>query len=151
MKKYEKMLLAIHEPELNCFSNKGDWLYIADKRDTKKGFFRLANYHYYFVSIKEGRTPSQFGVVKKIEQPITALELAELDFASRKRDITLITEIEMQQYEKFLEAVNKLPEHTPMAVTWLEKIFPKKSKELKVHKAFFSCTTKEERDEIFGD
>ncbi|ADF39264.1 hypothetical protein BMD_2418 [Priestia megaterium DSM 319] len=37
MKKHKKMLIAFKDPELNCFANKGDWLYIARKKDTKKG------------------------------------------------------------------------------------------------------------------
>ncbi|USK35158.1 hypothetical protein LIT25_07515 [Bacillus sp. F19] len=51
MKKFEKMLVAIEDIGLNCFANKGDWLYIADKKDTKKGLFRLPHYINYFVSV----------------------------------------------------------------------------------------------------
>lgn len=36
MNKYDKMLIAIKEADLNCYSNKGDWLYIANSKDTKK-------------------------------------------------------------------------------------------------------------------
>ena len=36
MKKYEKMLVAIKDADFNCFANKGDWLYIANTKDTKK-------------------------------------------------------------------------------------------------------------------
>ena len=48
-----------------------------------------------------------------------------------------------------LEKVNAQPEHTPMAVTWLEKAFPKKEKELRVHKKFFTGLSKEEKKELF--
>ena len=33
MKKHKKMLIAFKDPELNCFTNKGDWLYIARKKE----------------------------------------------------------------------------------------------------------------------
>ncbi|MGN7395752.1 hypothetical protein [Peribacillus frigoritolerans] len=149
MKKYEKMLIAIKDANLNCFANKGDWLYIANNKDTKKGLFRLPNYIYYFVSINDERMPCEIGVVKKINGLITAKELAELDYKSRKRDISLLTDETVKEYEWFLEKVNAQPEHTPMAVTWFEKVLPKKEKELRVHKKFFTGLSKEEKKELF--
>ncbi|TXC81581.1 hypothetical protein FS935_22020 [Metabacillus litoralis] len=149
MKKYEKMLIALKDSEFNCFSNKGDWLYIANNKDTKKGLFRLVNYIHYFVSINDQRMPSEIGVVKKINGHITARELAELDYKSREKDLTLLTDESVKEYEWFLEKVNAQPEHTPMAVTWLEKTFPRKEKELRVHKKFFTGLSKEEKKELF--
>ncbi|MEV5113011.1 MULTISPECIES: hypothetical protein [Peribacillus] len=149
MKKYEKMLIAIKDADFNCFANKGDWLYIANNKDTKKGLFRLPNYIYYFVSINDERMPSEIGVVKKINGHITAKELAELDYKSRKKDISLLTDETVKEYEWFLEKVNAQPEHTPMAVTWFEKVLPKKEKELRVHKKFFTGLSKEEKKELF--
>ncbi|MFV2047430.1 hypothetical protein ACEWK1_08640 [Metabacillus sp. YM-086] len=149
MKKYEKMLMAIKNAEFNCFSNKGDWLYIANNKDTKKGLFRVPNYIHYFVSVNEQRMPSEIGVVKKINGHITAKELAELDYKSRKKDLTLLTTETVKEYEWFLERINAQPEHTPMAVTWLEKTFPRKVKELRVHKKFFTGLSKEEKKELF--
>lgn len=149
MKKYEKMLIAIQDEELNCFASKGSWLYIANKKDTKKGLFRLPNYIYFFVSLDAQRMPSEIGVVKKLEVPITAKDLAELDYKSRKKDFSLLTEELVKEYEWFLDKVNSQPEHTPMAVTWFERIFPKKEKELRVHKNFFSGLSKEEKEELF--
>ena len=58
------MLNAIKDADFNCFANKGDWLYIANNKDTKKGLFRLPNY-IFFVSINDERMPSEIGVVKK--------------------------------------------------------------------------------------
>ncbi|UHA58551.1 hypothetical protein KDJ21_017120 [Metabacillus litoralis] len=149
MKKYEKMLMAIKNAEFNCFSNKGDWLYIANNKDTKKGLFRVPNYIHYFVSVNEQRMPSEIGVVKKINCHITAKELAELDYKSRKKDLTLLTTETVKEYEWFLERINAQPEHTPMAVTWLEKTFPRNVKELRVHKKFFTGLSKEEKKELF--
>ncbi|PSL40925.1 hypothetical protein B0H99_10357 [Planomicrobium soli] len=149
MKTYEKMLIAIQDEEFNCFASKGSWLYIANKKDTKKGLFRLRNSIHFFVSLDAQRMPSEFGVVKKIEVPITAKELAELDYKSRKKDLSLLTEELLKDYEWFLDKVNSQPKHTPMAVTWLERIFPKKEKELRVHKKFFSGLSKEEKKELF--
>lgn len=151
MKKYEKMLTGINEEELNCFANKGDWLYIAHKKDTKKGLFRLPNYIYFFVSLNDNRMPSEIGVVKKLDECISARDLAELDFKSRKKDISLISNEVIAEYEWFLEKVNAQPEHTPMAVTWFERVFPKKEKELRVHKKFFTGLSKVEKKELFID
>ncbi|MGB2991050.1 MAG: hypothetical protein WBB47_00310 [Paenisporosarcina sp.] len=151
MKRYEKMLVAINNKEFNCFSDKGDWLYIASKKDTKKRLFRLPSYLYYFVSLNPERMPSEIGVVKKIIGEITARELAELDYTSRKDDISLLNEDAFKEYEWFLEKVNAQPEHTPMAVTWFEKTLPKKEKELRVHKKFFTGLTKDEKKEVFED
>jgi len=151
MKRYEKMLVAINNKEFNCFSDKGDWLYIASKKDTKKRLFRLPSYLYYFVSLNPERMPSEIGVVKKIIGEITARELAELDYTSRKEDISLLNEDAFKEYEWFLEKVNAQPEHTPMAVTWFEKTLPKKEKELRVHKKFFTGLTKDEKTEVFED
>ncbi|SER97489.1 hypothetical protein [Psychrobacillus sp. OK032] len=149
MKKYEKMLIAFNDEEFNCFALKGSWLYIANKKDTKKGLFRLRNDLYYFVSIDNQRLPSEFGVVKKLDVPISAMELAELDYVSRKKDTSLLTADVVKEYEWFLDKVNSQPENTPMAVTWLERVFPKKEKVLRVHKIFFSELTKEEKQELF--
>ena len=143
------MLIAINDEDFNCYSKKGDWLYIANRRDTKKGLFRLPNYLHYFVSLNDQRLPSEIGVVKTINGQITAKDLAELDFKSRDKDLKLITDETISEYEWFLEKVNAQPDHTPMAVTWFERVFPKKEKELRIHKKFFTGLTKEERKEIF--
>ncbi|MGM0834691.1 MAG: hypothetical protein ACQEV7_00945 [Bacillota bacterium] len=149
MKKYEKMLVAIKNEDFNCFGEKGDWLYIASKKDTKKRLFRLPSYIYFFVSLNQERMPSEIGVVKKINGNITARELAELDYRTRNEDISLLNDDTVKGYECFLEKVNSQPEHTPMAVTWLEKLLPKKEKELRVHKKFFTGLTKEEKKDLF--
>jgi hypothetical protein len=149
MKKYDKMLIAIKDADLNCYSNKGDWLYIANSKDTKKGLFRLPNYIHYFVSINEERMPSEIGVAKKINGYITANELAVLDYKSRNKDLNLLNNEIVKEYEWFLEKDNSQPENTPMAVTWLEKTFPKKEKELRVHKKFFTGLSKDEKKELF--
>jgi hypothetical protein len=149
MKKYKKMLIAFKDPELNCFANKGDWLYIARKKDTKKGLFRLPRYIHFFASINGEPMPSEFGIVKNIDTPITALELAELDYKSRNKDIQLLTDETVKEYEWFLEKVNVHPEHTPMAVTWFEKILPKKERSLRLHKKFFTGFSEEEKKELF--
>ena len=93
--------------------------------------------------------PSEIGVVKKINGQITAKELAELDYKSRKIDLSRLTDEKVKEYEWFLEKVNAQPEHTPMAVTWLEKTFPKKERELRVHKKFFTGLSKEEKKDLF--
>lgn len=139
----------MNNEDFNCYSNKGDWLYIANRKDTKKGLFRLPNYLHYFVSLNDQRLPSEIGVVKTINGQITAKDLAELDFKSRDKDLKLITDETISEYEWFLEKVNAQPDHTPMAVTWFERVFPKKEKELRIHKKFFTGLTKEERKELF--
>ena len=149
MKKYEKMLVGFNNKDLNCYSNQGDWLYLANKKDTKKGLFRLPNYLYFFVSLNNERMPSEFGVVKKIGGYVTAVDLARLDYESRKKDVSLIDEEILGQYEEFLQKVNAQPEHTPMGVTWLETILPKKTRKLRVHKKFFTGMSKDEKKSIF--
>ncbi|KMJ55314.1 hypothetical protein AB685_27895 [Bacillus sp. LL01] len=151
MKKYEKMLVAIKNEEFNCFGEKGDWLYIASKKDTKKRLFRLPSYIYFFVSLNQERMPSEVGVVKKINGTITARELAELDYGTRDEDISLLDDDTVKEYQWFLEKVNAQSEHTPMAVTWFERVFPKKEKELRLHKKFFTGLTKEEKKDLFED
>jgi len=149
VKKYEKMLVGFNNKDLNCYSNQGDWLYLANKKDTKKGLFRLPNYLYFFVSLNNERMPSEFGVVKKIEGYVTAEDLARLDYESRKKDVSLIDEEILRQYEEFLQKVNVQPEHTPMGATWLETIMPKKTRKLRVHKKFFTGMSKDEKKSIF--
>ena len=149
MKKYGKMLVGFNNKDLNCYSNQGDWLYLANKKDTKKGLFRLPNYLYFFVSLNNERMPSEFGVVKKIEGYVTAVDLARLDYESRKKDVSLIDEEILRQYEEFLQKVNAQLEHTPMGATWLEQILPKKTRKLRVHKKFFTGMSKDEKKSIF--
>lgn len=148
MKKFEKMLMAIHEPEFKCYGPKGSWLYLAGKKDTKKGLFRLSKDRYYFVSLDEQRLPSEIGVVKKLAEPITALELAKMDYESRKLSTSTLNGEIIKEYEWFLEKVNAQPEHLPMAATWLERPLSN-TKELRVHKVFFTGLTKEEKKELF--
>lgn len=148
MKKFEKMLMAIHEPEFKCHGPKGSWLYLAGKKDTKKGLFRLPKDHFYFVSIDEQRLPSEIGVVKRLAEPITALELAKKDYESKKLSTSTLNEEIIKEYEWFLEKVNGQSEHVPMAATWLEKRLSN-TKELRIHKVFFTGLTKEERNETF--
>lgn len=136
MKKFEKMLLAIEEPDFNCYSLKGSWLYLAGKKDTKKGLFRLPRDHYYFISLDEQRMPSEIGVVKKLPEPITALELAIKDYKHRNMSLLSLDDEVIKEYEQFLEKVNAQPEHTPMAATWLEKPLSN-TRQLRVHKVFF--------------
>ncbi|MDQ0246855.1 hypothetical protein J2S09_004459 [Bacillus fengqiuensis] len=149
MEKYKKMLIGFNNKDLNCYANQGDWLYIANKKDTKKGLFRLPNYLYFFISLNDERMPSEYGVVKSIEGYVTAEDLAKLDYETRGIDISSITEDVLKEYETFLQKINAQPEHTPMAVTWFEKILPHKTKELRLHKKFFSGMSKEEKKAIF--
>jgi len=149
MKKYEKMLVGFNNEDLNCYSSQGDWLYLANKKDTKKGLFRLPNYLHFFVSLNNERMPSEFGVVKTIEGYVTAVDLARLDYESRKKDVSLIDEEILGQYEEFLQKVNVQPEHTPMGATWLETILPKKTRKLRLHKKFFTGMSKDEKKSIF--
>ena len=150
MKKYEKMVVAINDSsDFNCYANKGDLLYKANDKDTKKGLFRLPKDIHFFVSLSEDWLPSEIGVVKKIDGYITAHELAVLDYSSRKKDINQLNDNIISEYEWFLEKVNALPEHTPVALTWLEKVFPQKIKELRLHIKFFTGMSREEKEELF--
>lgn len=148
LKKFEKMLMAIDEPELNCYGSKGSWLYLAGKKDTKKGLFRLPREHYYFISLDEQRLPSEIGVVKKWPEPITAQELAIKDYESKNMSFLSLDDEVIKEYERFLEKVNAQPEHTPMALTWLGKPLSN-TRQLRFHKVFFTGLTPEEKKELF--
>ena len=150
MKRYKKVLVAFKDEELNCFAERGEWLIVADKKDTKKGLFRLPHYKYFFVFLTSNRAPSEYGVVKQLDHYITAKQMAELDFQSQNKEIKLIDQSVIQYYERFLDMINNQPAHTPMAVTWKEKILPIKEKELKVHKVFFTGMSKEEKEQLFN-
>ncbi|MGH2317791.1 hypothetical protein ACRC6Q_08475 [Planococcus sp. SE5232] len=150
MKKYKKMLLAISQPELNCYGPKNEFLFIADDKDKKKGLSKLRSDSHYFVTLNHNRQPSEFGVVKELDSPITAKELAEKDYNSRGLDLQGLNEEIIKEYEEFLSSINSQPAGTPMAVTWAEKVFPKPHKYLRVHKVFFRDLTSEEKEEIFN-
>ncbi|SDB82386.1 hypothetical protein [Shouchella lonarensis] len=152
MKSYQKMLVGFKDEDFNCYASRGDWLYVASKTDTKKGLFRLSRDHHYFVTLTEKRLPAEFGVVKCLEKPITALELARKDFDSREMDHQHITRAVLEEYDSFLIKVNAHPEHTPMATTWLEKLNKglRKERMLQVHKVFFRHLSKQEKDELLG-
>lgn len=144
---YGKMLIGIGDSKLKCFADQGDYLFLANSEDKMRG--RLPKEHHFFVSLtEEKRLPSRYGVVKRIEVPISAIDLAILDFKSMGKEID-IEQIDLEPYENFLKKINTFPEHTPIGATWLEKGILKKSKELRVHKVFFTNLTKEEKNEIF--
>jgi hypothetical protein len=141
------MLIAFNDEGLDCFATQGDWLYVANKKDTKKGLFKLRSYLHYFVSIDAKRMPSAYGVVKKIDGYITAEELAKLDYSSRK-DKNKVSDL--SEYEWFLESISKFPENTPIGISWFEKRIPKPEKHLKIHKKFFTGMSSEEKNKIFN-
>ncbi|MEY8742795.1 hypothetical protein AB9M62_25360 [Bacillales bacterium AN1005] len=143
------MLVTLGNTDFNSLGKTGDWVYIASKDDKKKGLKRIPSGVHYFVTLTEERLPSEIGIVKQIENPITAQELAQIDYKSRGLNPSEIEDKIIAEYELFLQKVNVQPEHTPMAVTWLEKILPKKVKELRIHKKFFTGLTKEEKENIF--
>ena len=143
------MLCSPHDEEINCFASQGSWLVIAAKKDTKKKLFRRPHYLYYFVSLEHNRMPSEIGVVKEIETPITAKELAVRDYQSQGKSTETLTDEDIEQYTWFLDKVNAQPVHTPMAVTWFERILPKKEKTLRLHKKFFTGYSAEEKKKMF--
>ena len=95
------------------------------------------------------RYPSEIGVVKTIDRYITVNEFAEIDLLSKGNCSDNFTEGDLNRYEWFLNKISTQPEFTPMAITYFERIFPKKEKELRLHKKFFSGLTREERENIF--
>ncbi|CAH0344624.1 hypothetical protein [Bacillus sp. CECT 9360] len=146
MNKYTKMLVGIGDASLKCYADKGDYLYLAGANDKMKG--RLPKEHHFFVSVTGKRIPSRYGVVKTLKEPITAKQLALLDAASLHSSLK-DEEMDLTPYEEFLIKVNSFPEHIPLATTWIEKGILKKTRELRVHKVFFTGMTKEEKKEIF--
>lgn len=150
MKEYEKILVAPHAEEFNCFADKGSLLFIADKKDNKKGLFRLPKDIHYFVTIDNKKMPSEIGIVKKRDKPITATDFAELIYKERSMDTKNIEQDFIDQCSWFLEKVNSHAENTVLGTSWFEKIIPKKTKELRIYKVFFRALSKEEKESIFS-
>ncbi|WDF02378.1 hypothetical protein [Shouchella hunanensis] len=151
MRTYIKMLIGFYNDELNSYANKGDWLYCAQKTDSKKGLKRMPKGYHFFVSLNEERTPSEIGVVKRLSTPITAKELAILDYKSRGKSVEDIPGSELLQYDKFLRTINSYFEHTPVAVDWSDQLTNdmKKEKYLWIHKVLFRDWSKEKKKEVF--
>lgn len=76
------------------------------------------------------------------------------------KNITLVGSY--KKYEKMVVAINEPAfncyankgdwlnkANAPIALTWLEKLFPIKIKELKLHKKFFTGMSREEKEELF--
>jgi len=123
MKKYDKVIVGIEKSDIQCYAKKWDLLVLANSNDKMKG--RLPKEHHFFVSVTD-RKPSRYGVVKNITTPLTAQDLAKLDYQSRGEKIDTISEEIIKGYEDYLEKISKFELDTPMTTTWLIKKYLKK-------------------------
>lgn len=67
----------------------------------KRDYFVYHIISIFFVALNNQRMPSEIGVVKRINGYITAFQLATLDYQSRNKDVSLIDENILNEYEYF--------------------------------------------------
>lgn len=132
MDRYGKILIGISSPELRCFANEGDILFLPDKGDTTKKLYRPRAGTSYFVSLNNERNPSAIGVVKKIKDGVTSEELMSLGCGSS--DIISSSQEGLERYEEFLKRINTFDEDQPVAL-YLQDKFGSKEKTLVIRKA----------------
>jgi hypothetical protein len=124
---FQRVLVAHHSPQNNCFAAEGDVLYppVSKKKVLRPGT------DYYFHSADYPQNRSKFGWVKCSEHPFT-LEA----FISEHSKIDRSPE----QYEllrELLSAIAKLPERTPVAGSYFRRGIENPHIELDFHKVFF--------------
>ncbi|GAF11236.1 hypothetical protein JCM19046_3037 [Bacillus sp. JCM 19046] len=92
------------------------------------------------------------GVVKQISKPISAEELAILDYTSSGLPIDKLTQLAINEYETFLEKVNTIPEQTPVGVFLTDKLTNdmKKVEYLKLYTLPLKGWTEERKEALFG-
>ncbi|QPC47636.1 hypothetical protein [Mangrovibacillus cuniculi] len=146
MKKYNKVIVGIEKEDIQCFAKRGDILVQASNTDKMKG--RLPKEHHFFVSIVN-RKPSRYGVVKEVENSLTALDLAKLDYQSRGLNEEEINSEIVNVYEEYLAKISTFTIDVPVATTWLYKKIPKE-KILRVHKIFFTNFSDRAKNDYFG-
>jgi len=138
MKTYNKILIAKKSPKNKCFCEDGEILVIATKHDKMRG--KIASDGHFFVGINT-RTPSLYGWVKTIEEPITPLELAKMNYISiygKEPREGEISQEEIEHFQWFLDIIDKQKDGTPMACNWLEIQRPTgKYRKLRFHKVIF--------------
>ncbi|KQL39172.1 hypothetical protein AN960_09320 [Bacillus sp. FJAT-25509] len=146
MKKYDKLIVGIDKNDIQCYAKKWDILVLAGSNDKMKG--RLPKEHHFFVSVVD-RKPSRYGVIKKIPNPLTALDLAKLDYQSRGENIVTISNEILMEYEDYLEKISRFEINTPIATTWLIKKLSQE-KVLRIHKILFTNFSDGAKKEYFG-
>lgn len=146
MQLFHKAIVGIGKPDIQSYAKRGDILISAGPEDKMKG--RLLKDHHFFVSVSD-RQPSRYGVVKKLKEPISALDLALLSMKSQEGDIKNIDDKTLEAFNNYLIKINSQPLDTPMATTWLIKSLTN-TKILRVHKVFFTGFSEEAKKEYFG-
>jgi hypothetical protein len=140
------VIVGIGNRDIQCYANRGDILVPASPDDKMKG--RLPKEHHFFVSV-EDRKPSRYGVIKRVTNSLTALDLVKLDYQSRGKDIEEINDEILKEYEDYLDKISKNELDTPMATTWLIKKLTQE-KVLRVHKILFPNFSDSAKKENFG-
>lgn len=100
----------------------------------------MASDQHYFVAL-QGRRANLFGWVTSVNGPISAEEIRESDRASLRARLGDDAEIDLpplEWYARYLEAVARYPDGTPMACDFREVRLPGAQKRyLNVHRVFF--------------
>ncbi|MBM7837088.1 hypothetical protein JOC54_000319 [Alkalihalobacillus xiaoxiensis] len=152
MKTYSKMVVGFHSEKFNSYGAVDEWLYYAQRKESKVGLQPMPSDTHFFIALNEQRTRSEMGVVKQISKPISAEELAILDYTSRGVPIDKLTQLAITEYETFLEKVNTIPEQTPVGVFLTDKLTNdmKKVEYLKLYTLPLKRWTEERKEALFG-
>jgi hypothetical protein len=121
MRRYQKALVARHSPENRCYVPDGERLIIDPVLPVNP---RPGRQHR-FVGIKHPELTSRFGWVVEV----APFEIDDL-LAEHTGDWLGGTEL----LRLLLESIAGLPEGTPVAATFAERILPKKETYLSVHR-----------------
>ena len=124
--KYDKILVARHNPENKCFADDGAILILKPKKLKKdKG-----DVGHHFLDHLDKKTKSKYGWVKIIE-PITLDQFVN-KYVGDTEDIDVV-----EHNKIMLDSIQKLNVDTPVAVTYSERGVEQKRIDLTVHRVFF--------------
>ncbi|MBC1272968.1 hypothetical protein [Listeria booriae] len=145
MNRYDKILIGIYSPELKCFADEGDILFLPQKGDTTKKLFRPREGTSYFVSLTKARKPNAIGIVKRINGGITAEELAKLNCLSLENNNS---PEDLERYEQYLKRINTFSENQPVSL-YLQDTFGSKEKTPVIRKAIVRGYDELDLDTLF--
>jgi hypothetical protein len=124
--KYEKILVAKHNPENKCFAEEGAILILKPKT------LKINKDHvtHHFLDHLDTKMKSKYGWVKAIEPMTLGQFVAKYVGATADPN-------EIEHVKVMLDSIQKLSVDTPVAVTYSERGVEKKHMDLTIHKVFF--------------
>lgn len=123
---FNRILVARHSPENQCFAAEGDILTVVPREVVPKE----SNVEHYFISTVDMKTGSKYGWVKEVESFILT------SFASKY----LPSEPDFRELEHIrtmLKSISNLPEGTPVSADYVLRGVVEKSMIFTVHKVLF--------------